>query len=154
MSATALKSTNRRFSSVNYQNFEFFCLVPRSPTPTGLICEKTLKPNISSLGPFNWSFAWQLAGPVHENRQPLTTAQSVRYHKLAPPRVIRVCYQPGQAAWRVGSNVFGWNVFGLDKPQKNSPLPFPTILLTHSCQKRDIFKLCSTSNIHSFPIMK
>ncbi len=52
MSATALKSTNRRFSSLNYQNFEFFCLVPRSPTHTGLICEKTLKPNISSLGPF------------------------------------------------------------------------------------------------------
>jgi hypothetical protein len=52
MSATALKSTNRRFSSLNYQTFEFFCLVPRSPTPTGLICEKTLKPNISSLGPF------------------------------------------------------------------------------------------------------
>ncbi len=52
MSATALKSTNRRFSSLNYQNFEFLCLVPRSPTHTGLICEKTLKPNISSLGPF------------------------------------------------------------------------------------------------------
>ena len=52
MSATALKSTNRRFSSLNCQNFEFFCLVPGSPTHTGLICEKTLKPNISSLGPF------------------------------------------------------------------------------------------------------
>ncbi len=54
MSATALKSTNRQFSSLNYQNFEFFCLVPKSPTHTGLICEKTLKPNISSLGPFNF----------------------------------------------------------------------------------------------------
>jgi hypothetical protein len=47
-----LKNTNRQFSSLNYKNFEFFCLVPRSPTHTGLICEKTLKPNISSLGPF------------------------------------------------------------------------------------------------------
>jgi hypothetical protein len=59
MSATALKSTNRRFSSLNCQNFEMFCLVPRSPTHTGLICEKTLKPNISNLGPFKhtrWIF--------------------------------------------------------------------------------------------------
>jgi hypothetical protein len=53
MSATALKSTKRRFSSLNHQNFEFFRLVPRSPTHTGLICGKTLEPNISSLGPFN-----------------------------------------------------------------------------------------------------
>ncbi len=52
MSATALKSTKRRFSSLNHQNFEFFCLVPRSPTHTGLICGKTLEPHISSLGPF------------------------------------------------------------------------------------------------------
>jgi hypothetical protein len=52
MSATALKSTKRRFSSLNHQNFEFFRLVPRSPTHTGLICGKTLEPNISSLGPF------------------------------------------------------------------------------------------------------
>jgi hypothetical protein len=53
MSATELKSTKRRFSSLNDQNFEFFRLVPRSPTHTGLICGKTLEPNISSLGPFN-----------------------------------------------------------------------------------------------------
>ncbi len=52
MSATALKSTKRRFSSLNHQNFEFFRLVPRSSTHTGLICGKTLEPNISSLGPF------------------------------------------------------------------------------------------------------
>ncbi len=52
MSATALKSTKRRFSSLNHQNFEFFRLVSRSPTHTGLICGKTLEPNISSLGPF------------------------------------------------------------------------------------------------------
>ncbi len=53
MSATALKSTKRRFSSLNHQDFEFFRLVPRSPTHTGLICGKTLEPSISSLGPFN-----------------------------------------------------------------------------------------------------
>jgi hypothetical protein len=52
MSATALKSTKRRFSNVNRKNFEFFRLVPRSPTHTGLICGKTLEPNISSSGPF------------------------------------------------------------------------------------------------------
>ncbi len=40
-----------------------------------------------------------------------TAPQSVRYHKLPPPRVLRVSYQPGQATWRVGSNVFVWNVF-------------------------------------------
>jgi hypothetical protein len=52
MSATALKSTKQRFSSLNHQNFEFFRLVPRSPTHTGLIFGKTLEPNISSLDPF------------------------------------------------------------------------------------------------------
>jgi hypothetical protein len=52
MLATALKSAKRRFSSLNHQNFEFFLLVPRSPTHTGLICGKALEPNISSLGPF------------------------------------------------------------------------------------------------------
>ncbi len=56
MSATALKSTNRRFSSLKCQNFEICCLVPRSPTHTGLICEKTPKQNISSLGPFKLSY--------------------------------------------------------------------------------------------------
>ncbi len=53
MSAATLKGTKRWFSSLNHQNFEFFCLVPRSPTHTGLICVVTLEPNISSLGPFN-----------------------------------------------------------------------------------------------------
>jgi hypothetical protein len=52
MSATALKSTKWRFSSLDHQNFEFVCLVPWSRTHTGLICVQTLKPNISSLGPF------------------------------------------------------------------------------------------------------
>ncbi len=47
MSAIALKSTKRRFSSLNHQNFEFFRLVPRSPTHTCLICGKTLELNIS-----------------------------------------------------------------------------------------------------------
>ncbi len=56
MSATALKSTNRWFSSLNHQKFDFFCLVPSSKTHTGLICVKTLKPNISSLDPFKASY--------------------------------------------------------------------------------------------------
>jgi hypothetical protein len=37
---TAKKYTKRRFSSLNHQNFEFFGLVHKSPTHTGLICEK------------------------------------------------------------------------------------------------------------------
>jgi hypothetical protein len=55
MSATALTSTLRRFSILNHLNFEFFCLIPKSPTHTGLICGKTLESNISSLGPFNYT---------------------------------------------------------------------------------------------------
>jgi hypothetical protein len=54
MSATALKSTKRRFSGLNHKIFEFFYLGPRSPTDTGLIYVKTLEPNISSLGPFKY----------------------------------------------------------------------------------------------------
>ncbi len=41
MSATALKSTKWRFSSLKHQNFGFFGLVPKSPTHTDLICVKT-----------------------------------------------------------------------------------------------------------------
>jgi hypothetical protein len=52
LSATSLKSTNWRFSSLNHQNYEFFGLVPKSPTHTGLICVKTTEPNISNLGLF------------------------------------------------------------------------------------------------------
>jgi hypothetical protein len=37
---------------VDFHNSEFYSLVPKSPTHTGLICVKTLEPNISSLGPF------------------------------------------------------------------------------------------------------
>ncbi len=51
MSATALKSTKRWFSGLNHQNFDFFGLVYKSPTHTGLTCVKTLEPKISSLGP-------------------------------------------------------------------------------------------------------
>jgi len=47
MSATALKSSKRRFSSIKILNFW--------PTHTGLICVKTLEPIISSLGPFKES---------------------------------------------------------------------------------------------------
>jgi hypothetical protein len=49
----ALKSPKWRFSSQNYKNVEFLVLVSKSPTHTGLICVKTLEPNISSLDPFN-----------------------------------------------------------------------------------------------------
>ncbi len=62
------------------------------------------------------SSAWQLAGPVHENGQSLTT-QSVWYHSLSDiisfclKRELHVCYQLGQAKWRVGSNVYIQNVF-------------------------------------------
>ena len=52
MSATSLKRQKWQFSSLNHQNFDFFGTVPKSPTHEGLICVKTLKPNISSLGPF------------------------------------------------------------------------------------------------------
>jgi hypothetical protein len=44
--ATALKSTKWRFSSLNHQNFESFSPVPKSPTNAGLICIKTLEPNM------------------------------------------------------------------------------------------------------------
>jgi hypothetical protein len=37
MFATALKSTKWQFSSLNHPNFEFFGLVPKSPSQTGLI---------------------------------------------------------------------------------------------------------------------
>jgi hypothetical protein len=45
------------------------------------------------------------------NIQPFSTTactvpQSVRYHKLPPPRELHVCDQPGLATWRVGSNVY------------------------------------------------
>ncbi len=36
----------------NPSKFWIFCLFPRSPAQTGLICGKTLEPNISRLGPF------------------------------------------------------------------------------------------------------
>jgi hypothetical protein len=51
MSATVLKCTKWRFSSLNQQNFVFIGLGPKSPTRTGIICVKTLEPNISSLAP-------------------------------------------------------------------------------------------------------
>jgi hypothetical protein len=48
MTATVLKSTNWRFSSLNHPNFDFFGLDPKSPTHTGMICVKTPELNISS----------------------------------------------------------------------------------------------------------
>jgi hypothetical protein len=36
-----------------------------------------------------------------------TVPQSLQYHKLPPPSVLRpACYQPGQATWRVASQVY------------------------------------------------
>jgi hypothetical protein len=51
LSATLPKSTNWRFSSLNQQNFEFFGLVPKSPTHTGLICVKKTRSRNLKLGP-------------------------------------------------------------------------------------------------------
>ncbi len=70
---------------------------------------------------YNWSSVWKLAGLVHENGQPLTT-QSVQYHRLSLQGLsgtisfrlqgeLHVSYLPGQDKWRVGSNVYVWNVF-------------------------------------------
>ncbi len=58
MTATVLKSTNWRFSSLNHANFDFFGLGPKSPTHTGLIWVKTPEPNISSLGSFKGAQVW------------------------------------------------------------------------------------------------
>jgi hypothetical protein len=63
MFVTALKSTKWRFSSLNHQNFEFFGLVPKSPSQTGLICVKILEPNISSFGPLTLSFSSEGSPP-------------------------------------------------------------------------------------------
>jgi hypothetical protein len=40
------------------------------------------------------------------NNTVCTVPQSVRYHKLSPPRELHVYYQPGQAKLRGGSNVY------------------------------------------------
>ncbi len=54
--------TNRDSAKKKYKNgdiqaktinfLKVFCLVPKSPTYTGLICVKFPEPNISCLGPF------------------------------------------------------------------------------------------------------
>jgi hypothetical protein len=51
-SAAVLNITKWQFLRLNHKNFEFFVLASKSPTETGLICVKTLEPNISNLGPF------------------------------------------------------------------------------------------------------
>ncbi len=91
MSATAVKSTKRRFSSLNHQNFEFFRLVPRSPTHTGLICGKTLEPNISSLGPFKLWVISVICSPF----QPLQRRHSTLF-----------CGQKSQPLWWRLSTLF------------------------------------------------
>jgi hypothetical protein len=67
-------------SAKNYKTVIFkpkpskFWTVPRSPTHTGLICGKTLEPNITSLGPFKVS-SWL---PPHP-------AQQVQIQKIVWP---------------------------------------------------------------------
>jgi hypothetical protein len=61
----------------------------------------------------NWSSAWQLARTgtwewTDPNKTVCTVPQSVWYHKLLPPKKVHVWYQPGQAKWRAGSNVYVW----------------------------------------------
>jgi hypothetical protein len=51
MLATALKSTKWWFLSKTHQNFEFFGLVPESPTHTGLICVQNPGAEYLKLGP-------------------------------------------------------------------------------------------------------
>ncbi len=56
MSATVLQCAKWRFSGLNQQNFciywpSGYIYLYKSPTHTGIICAKTLEPNISSLAP-------------------------------------------------------------------------------------------------------
>ncbi len=51
-SPTALKLFTDVGDSAKKSKWQFSSLVPKSPTRTGLICVKTLEPNISSSGPF------------------------------------------------------------------------------------------------------
>ncbi len=77
------------------------------------------------------------------NNTVCTVPQSVRYHKLPPPRVLRVCYLPGQATWRVGSNIYAWNVFG--------PSPFTGGGLTESwCGHQSIILVMTVGLIHLY----
>jgi hypothetical protein len=81
---------------------------------------------------YNWRSAGQLAGPVHENGQLLTTL-SVRYHSLSGTmsfclQRVSACCQPRQATWRVGSKVYVcWSVV-----ITFSPPPMPLYVVTLS----------------------
>ncbi len=66
------------------------------------------------------------------NNTVFTVPQSVRYHKLPPPRVLLlVCCQPGHATWRCGSNVYVWNVFYCDSLSFSEQFT-PVLLLYHA----------------------
>jgi hypothetical protein len=87
LSATSLKSTKWRFSSLNLQNLDFFSIVPESPTHTGLIRAKTLEPNTSKLGPFKIKYILQLYTSrsilrVYKSTedQPMSDTFLFRYH--------------------------------------------------------------------------
>ncbi len=70
-------------------------------------CSSTLKTEVL---PGSWrASTWEQTAP---KKTACMVSQTVRYRKLPPPRVLRVCYQPGQATWRVGSNIYVGNVFG------------------------------------------
>jgi hypothetical protein len=50
----------------NNQNFKFFCLAPKSPTHTGLVCVKNSSTNISCLDPFKGK-VFRLSKKSYEN---------------------------------------------------------------------------------------
>ncbi len=144
MSATAPKSKNRRFSSLNYQNFEFFCRVPMSPTHTGLICVKTLKPNISSLGPFK--HIWRRGDGnylsislwIFDNKKTKISPKIVKYHltvRSADPGPVKIRLFGyairtiqifrGLSKVLTPKSVLGW---GDSDPLKNEPASQPSSL--------------------------
>ncbi len=74
-------------------------------------------PLITEALPDSWpGGTWERTAP---NNTVCPVQQSLRYHRLPPPRVLHVCYQPqpGLVTWRVGSNIYVWNVFGIIRPR-------------------------------------
>jgi hypothetical protein len=126
MSATALKSIKRRFSSLNHQNFEFFCLVPRSPTHTGLICGKTLELNISSLGPFKLRISPRL---FEKTRKGPVLHCCVRNFFIEPPPDTQRKERRGERGIWVAMSCYLLHVTP-PLPPPTSPLPTPRICRT------------------------
>jgi hypothetical protein len=98
------------------QNFNFWVVIRALQSNKDMYYPPP-PPACSSLHITEASPGTHLAGPVHENGQPLTKQsvhikmlyhKSALYRKLPPPtspRELHVCYQPGQAEWSVRSNV-------------------------------------------------